>query len=105
MCICVHVTVIRLILGLEQVDTLTSAVRKTAAHISLHYSKTLNGKSMRLKTQHSKNKDQGIRSHHFMANRWGKDGNSKTLFSWVSKLLQMVTAAMKLKDACSLEEK
>ena len=28
-----------------------------------------------------------------------------TLFSWAPKLLQMVTAAMKLKDACSLEEK
>ena len=25
-----------------------------------------------LKTQYSKNKDHGIRSHHFMANRWGK---------------------------------
>ena len=30
---------------------------------------------------------------------------TKTLFSWASKSLQMVTAAMKLKDACSLEEK
>ena len=29
----------------------------------------------------------------------------KTLFSWAPKLLQMVTAAMKLKDAYSLEEK
>ena len=29
----------------------------------------------------------------------------QTLFSWVLKSLQMVTAAMKLKDACSLEEK
>ena len=28
-----------------------------------------------------------------------------TLFSWAPKLLQMVTAAMKLKDTCSLEEK
>ena len=28
-----------------------------------------------------------------------------TLFSWAPKSLQMVTAAMKLKDACSLEEK
>ena len=28
-----------------------------------------------------------------------------TLFPWVPKSLQMVTAAMKLKDACSLEEK
>ena len=27
------------------------------------------------------------------------------LFSWAPKSLQMVTAAMKLKDACSLEEK
>ena len=29
----------------------------------------------------------------------------ETLFSWALKSLQMVTAAMKLKDACSLEEK
>ena len=29
----------------------------------------------------------------------------QTLFSWVPKSQQMVTAAMKLKDACSLEEK
>ena len=48
----------------------------------------------------------GIWSHHFMANRWGKSGNSdKTLFWGAPKSLQMVTAAMKLKDACSLEEK
>ena len=29
-----------------------------------------------LKTQHSKNEDHGIQSHHFMANRWGNRGNS-----------------------------
>ena len=29
----------------------------------------------------------------------------QTLFSWPPKSLQMVTEAMKLKDACSLEEK
>ena len=29
----------------------------------------------------------------------------KTLFSWTLKSLQTVIAAMKLKDACSLEEK
>ena len=50
-------------------------------------------------------KHHGIQSHHFMANRWGNNGNSKRLFSWAPKSLQMVTAAMKLKDACSLEEK
>jgi len=37
---------------------------------------------------------------------WGKSANSeKVLFSWAPKSLQMVTTAMKLKDACSLEEK
>ena len=58
-----------------------------------------------LKTQHSKNEDHGIRSHHFMANRWGNNGNSETLFTWTPKSLHMVTVGMKLKDICSLEEK
>ena len=59
-----------------------------------------------LKAQHSENKDHGIRSHHFMANRWGNNGNSERLyFLGAPKSLQMVTAAMKLKDACSLEKK
>ena len=40
-----------------------------------------------------------------MTNRQENNGNSDKLFSWASKSLQMVTAAMKLKDACSLEEK
>ena len=40
-----------------------------------------------------------------MANRWGNSGNSDRLFFWAPKSLQMVTAAMKLKDACSLKEK
>ena len=35
-----------------------------------------------------------------MANRWGK---SERLFSWASKSLWTVTAAMKLKEACYLE--
>ena len=51
----------------------------------------------------------GIQSHHFMANRWGKNGNSERLYlGWgggASKSLHMVTAAMKLKHACSLGEK
>ena len=34
-----------------------------------------------------------------------KNGNNDRLFSWSPKLLQMVTAAMKLKDSCFLEEK
>ena len=32
-----------------------------------------------LKTQHSENEDHGILSHHFMANRWGNNGNSERL--------------------------
>jgi len=54
-----------------------------------------------LKAQHSENKDHGIWSHHFMGNRWG---NSGWLSFWAAKSLQMVTAAIKLKDAYSLEE-
>ena len=36
---------------------------------------------------------------------WKIDRETMTLFSWAPKSLQMVTAAMKLKDAYSLEEK
>ena len=42
----------------------------------------------------------------FMGNRWGNSGNSVRLHFWgAPKSLQMVTAAMKLKDAYSLEGK
>ena len=39
-----------------------------------------------------------------MANKWGNSGNSGRLFSWAPKSGQMVTAAMKFKDTCFLEE-
>ena len=40
-----------------------------------------------------------------MANRWGKSGNSDRLLFWgAPKSFQMLTAAMKLKDACSLKK-
>ena len=46
---------------------------------------------MRLKswvqTLHSKNEDHGIRSQHFMANKWGNNGNRDRLFSWAPKSL------------------
>ena len=58
------------------------------------------------KAQHSENKDHGIWSHHFMANRWRNSGNSVRLYFWgAPKSLQIVAAAMKLKDAYSLEGK
>ena len=54
----------------------------------------------------SENKDHGIQSHHFMGNRWGNSGNKcQTLFWGAPKSLQMVIAAMKLKDTYSLEGK
>ena len=56
-------------------------------------------------SQHSENEDHGIRSHHFMANRWGNSGNSVTLFFGAPKSLQMVIVAMKLNDTYSLEGK
>ena len=37
--------------------------------------------------------------------RWGNNGNSDRLFFWAPKSPQMVMSAMKLKDACCLEEK
>ena len=57
-----------------------------------------------LKTQHSENKDHRIRSHHFMANRETVETVRDVIFL-APKSLQMVTAAMELKDLCSLEEK
>ena len=60
----------------------------------------------RLKAQHSENKDHGIWSHCFMGNRWGNSGNTVRLYFWgAPKSLQMVTAAMELKDTYSLEGK
>ena len=57
--------------------------------------------------KHSENEDHGIWSHHFLANRWGNSGNSGRLYFGGSKSLQMILqcAAMKLKDAYSLDEK
>ena len=46
-----------------------------------------------------------IQSQDFMASRWGSNGNSDRLFSWAPKSLPVVTAAVKLRDACCLEEK
>ena len=48
-----------------------------------------------------KTKIMASESHYFMGNRWG---NSVRLYFWgASKSLQMVIAAMKLKDTYSLE--
>ena len=58
-----------------------------------------------LKLNTQKNEDQGIWFHYL----WQIDGKQwkqrQTFFSWTPNSLQIVTAFMKLKDACSLEEK
>ena len=57
-----------------------------------------------LKCNIKKNEDLGIQSHHFIANT--KKVETVTDFIFLdSKALWMVTAAMKLKDSCSLEGK
>ena len=58
-----------------------------------------------LKAQHSENEDHGI----CPITSWEISGETVETVSdfifWAPKSLQMVTAAMKLKDAYSLEEK
>ena len=57
------------------------------------------------KAQHSENEDHGIWSHHFMEiDEETVDTVSDFIFG-APKSLLMVTAAVKLKDAYSLEEK
>ena len=57
-----------------------------------------------LKLNIQKTQDHGIRSHNFIAN--GETVETVTDFIFgAPKSLQMVTAAMKLKEVCFLEEK
>ena len=56
-----------------------------------------------LKAQHSENKDHGIRSHHFMVNRWGNSGNSERVY--LLGLQNHCRWWLQPKDAYSLEEK
>ena len=59
-----------------------------------------------LKLTIQKTKIMVSRSHHFMANSWGKQWKQwLTLLFWAPKSLKMMTAAMKLKDAYFLEGK
>ena len=59
-----------------------------------------------LKLNIQKIKDHGIWSHHFMANKLEKQRKQwETLFFLAPKSLQMMTEAMKLKDAYSFQGK
>ena len=58
-----------------------------------------------LKNERSKNQDYGIWPHYFITNRWETMETVRGFLYLGPKSLQMAIAAMKLKDACSLEEK
>ena len=65
--------------NLRYADTTTLMAESEQELKSLMKVKEESGKSW-LKTQRSKNNDRGIRSHHFMENRWGNSGNSDGLY-------------------------
>ena len=49
-----------------------------------------------LKTQHSKNEDHGIWSHHFMQNRWGNNGNSDRLYFFILTVTDFIFLGSKI---------
>ena len=57
------------------------------------------------KTQHSKNKDHGIQSHHFMANRWRNNGNSDRFIFLGSKITMDSDCNHEIKMSLSLGRK
>ena len=58
-----------------------------------------------LKISYSKNEDHGIWSHHFMANRWGNNGNSDRLYFLVlQNHCRWWLQAMKLKTLVPLKK-
>ena len=57
-----------------------------------------------LKLNIQKNRNHGIWSHHFMANRWGNNGQWQTIFLG-SKITADGGCSHETKNACSLEEK
>ena len=65
----------------------TTLITESEELKSLFYESERGEWKSRLKAQHSENKDHGIRSHHFMANRWGNSGNSVRLY-FAAKSLQ-----------------
>ena len=58
-----------------------------------------------LKLNIQKNKDHGIRSHHFMANRWGNSGNSDRVYFLGSKIIADGDCSHEIKRLLLLERK
>jgi len=85
----------------EELKSLLMKVKEESEKVGLK----LNIQKTKIKKKKKENEDHGIWFHHFMGNRWGNCENSKRLFLGAPKSLQMVIAAMKLKDTYSLEGK
>ena len=60
---------------------------------------------LKLNIKKKKNEDHGIWSLHFMAKRMENRHSNRLYFLGFQNHCSLLTAAMKLKDACSLEEK
>ena len=60
---------------------------------------------LKLNIKKKKNEDHDIWSLHFMANRMENRHSNRLYFLGFQNHCSLLTAAMKLKDACSLEEK
>ena len=58
-----------------------------------------------LKTHHSKNENHGIQSQHFMANRWGNNGNSDRLFFLSPKITENGDCSHEIKKCLLLRRK
>ena len=62
-------------------DTTLMAESEEELKSLLMKGKEESGKSW-FKAQHSENEDYGIRSYHFMGNRWGNSGKIVRLYFW-----------------------
>ena len=58
-----------------------------------------------LKAQHSENEDHGIRSHHFMADRWGNSGNMSDFIWGGSKITADGDCSLEIKRRLLLGRK
>ena len=58
----------------------TTLMAKSKEKLKSLFMKVKEERKSWLKVQHSENEDHGIRSHHFMGNRWGNSGNSVRLY-------------------------
>ena len=62
----------------EELKSLLMKVKEESERVGLK----LNIQKTKIMASHSENEDHGIRSHHFMGNRWGNSGNSVRLYFW-----------------------